>query len=56
MPEGVWAALHDFGGTLGIKGDPRRISRVPCDAMPPTARATTWGMPPPPPGRGGDVP
>ena len=40
----IWTTLHDFGGTLGLKGDLARVNRIPFDAQPPAAlNASVWG-------------
>jgi len=41
----VWTALHDFGGTDGIKGDIRRINRIPYELVHNTSIVGVGGTP-----------
>jgi alpha-N-acetylglucosaminidase len=41
----VWTALHNFGGTDGIKGDIRRLNHFPFEILPTTSIAGIGGTP-----------
>jgi alpha-N-acetylglucosaminidase len=41
----IWTALHDFGGTDGIKGDMRRLNRIPFDLTTKTSIVGLGGTP-----------
>ena len=41
----IWTTLHDFGGTDGIKGDIRRLNRIPFDLLGHASIAGLGGTP-----------
>ena len=42
----IWTALHDFGGTDGIKGDMHRVNGMPFDALDASANVVGIGATP----------
>jgi hypothetical protein len=38
----IWTRVHDFGGTMALKGDLRKLNRIPFDAM--NAKVQIWAQ------------